>query len=344
MLSLFGALIFYWRSSGSTADLDLANIRALWAEGVTGDFLGNIGYLLLVPLIYPATVLMFTSGGNFSGLFYLLAVLAGLGILLSLVHAGRSEVTAAIVMILACIVNFQPAWLLNRLKLVVLITPILIVSFVVLNFLFIELRTNARFNTRTAFYEEAGGSNILSSLGLNVNSEYFNRITFRLIGYAGTTFSFFDFFIKEKGYDVCYGLFQFRMLHRITVRVAGPDSMNPYQVKQAVDDMYQALDITNNVWATGFREVMLDTGVWLYFPALAGVGFLSRYLRNISYHNRGAAVLRIMILAWIIWLPLSNLMLTPAFEAGIYISILFAFADTQRSRSLAIKRRVDVAA
>lgn len=140
-----------------------------------------------------------------------------------------------------------------------------------------------------------------------------------IMGYLITPVGYFDHFLKVHDLGPAYGAFTFQT-------IGNRFGFDFLQVKDYVDDYYADFGITYNIWATAFRELMIDTGPWLFLPVCALLGVVIRLLRRHSAQNPGALVLYVLLFAWLLNSPFESIFKSRYVEFGFMLGLLFTLA------------------
>ena len=148
---------------------------------------------------------------------------------------------------------------------------------------------------------------VLERVGLenaNFGVVYTVRTT---IGYLIIPISYFSYFLETYNDPPLYGTFSFRMLMNRFRPFFPEDTPFANDFKREVDLRYADIGVSGNIWATGFRELIFDTGIHGFFPMLFILGLLAVILRQYYAEYLSCRLLYILLIAWWLYSPFESL-------------------------------------
>ncbi len=165
---------------------------------------------------------------------------------------------------------------------------------------------------------ESRGTSILQSLGIDsppapiaipiaIIDEYLFRPT-----------RYLDFYVEVNELPTARGSHQFSILATRLHIYGGAE------LKEDVDQLYSALGIEYNVWATGLREMSIDFGLFGAVAAFGVVGTIAALCKRAAPNYYSAQFAYVYIIAYLLFLPLSSILKAISMQASLYgIAALF---------------------
>ncbi|HUS12247.1 MAG TPA: O-antigen polymerase [Pyrinomonadaceae bacterium] len=318
MGTLVGTLIDYSLAGAPSLSMagstEVSAVRAAHlAEGIAFSPLRylsltmkSIGLLSLAYIVVTRAPWPVTAGA---------LLLTGLaGVVETATYGGRAFLRVTFSIVVAASIIGGAQWIIRHRTRVLTIVVVGILALITVNVWFNRLRVS---NENEYVGTIRSGEVLAEAVGVGNLPNDVNFALGLVMGYLISPVGYFDHFLQVHNVPPGYGAFTFQTIGNRF----GYDFL---RVKEHVDDYYADFGITYNIWATAFRELMIDTGPYLFLPvcALLGVGF--RLLRGHSSHNPGALLLYVLLFAWLLNSPFESIFKSRYVEFGFMLAALFA--------------------
>lgn len=199
---------------------------------------------------------------------------------------------------------------------------------VMVNSFYNILSTKGGGESLVAAYIRNSGAAVFELVGLRQVPAFLEEMMGSLAEYVFAPPIYLDFYLHENQFAPTWGTLQFS---NIFVRL-GLDEAMP--TKLAVDDLYAAIGIYNNVWASGLREVVIDWGVAGAFVQCLGMGALLGWAKRFLATSLAARNLYLILCTYLLATPLTSLFKSRIFEASFYGAIAWLVVDLMFRRTV----------
>jgi hypothetical protein len=159
------------------------------------------------------------------------------------------------------------------------------------------------------------GQSVLVGVGVKSGAEELGLFMGFFDEYVLAPVYFLDYYLTSVDHPPALGSHTFSLVTGKFGYFGGQD------IKVSVDDAYEAIGRTTNVWATGIREVCIDTGVIMLIPAFLVIGLGMCVLKRAARWSDGASFLYVMLVSWIWFSPVSSVLKSSMVELGFYLGV-----------------------
>lgn len=195
------------------------------------------------------------------------------------------------------------------------------------------LSTKGGGESSVAAYIRNAGAAVFELVGIRQAPIVLEEIMGSMAEYVFAPLIYLDFYLKENQFTPTMGTHQFAA---IFVRLGFEEAI---PTKMAVDDLYSAMGIYHNVWATGLREVMIDFGLKGALLQCLGMGLLLGASKRFLTRSTAARNLYLILCAYHLATPLVSLFKSKVFEIGFYGAVIWFLLDVM-FRQTAMKSSV----
>lgn len=284
-------------------------------------------YAIICKMLLPLNVILLWGKDikMYARVTAVMIILSSIG-LESLTTGGRVSLQLAIIVFVASSLVIARYLIAMKLWRFATIGVASLLAMIAANSAFNYLRSGRTDPVRDFAFIEAGDS-ALRSVGISEAPYAVSYATTLFLVYLVYPIPYFDYFIETYEGDPAYGRFQFSFIANRT----GYDGMRQ---KLEIDELYALIGVNYNIWATGFREMIVDTGKVLFVPVMLLLGVVFALLKR--YENRllGLRMLYIFALSWLIASPFYSLLKARPFEFAVYFAFLVLAFELLTNQSL----------
>lgn len=167
----------------------------------------------------------------------------------------------------------------------------------------------------------ADGQVVLDGLGLVHFPDAVAYAAGILDDYLLSSVSRCEIYLENHREDPGYG----QVMFYIPAQQIGWDSGS--DIKRGVDDIYRAIGIKMNIWATGVREIHMDFGWFGSIGFIFVTGLLYAFCKQLSGRSFFAGVCGVIILAFSLFLPFGCIWKSPFLQVGLLVLLSALLLD-----------------